>query len=69
MTINVTPLPHHLFKSSVFQLKPVEASEDRALCLAVALNVKPNCGGELALGLAVLRRTLPYQEMMKALGI
>lgn len=32
-------------------------------------NVESNCRGELALALAVLRRTLPYQEMMKALGI
>lgn len=32
-------------------------------------NVESNCRGELVPALAVLRRTLPYQEMMKALGI
>ncbi len=52
--------------------KTADATEDMAVCLLVAscaLNVKSNCRGELVLGLAVLRRTLPYQEMMKALGI
>lgn len=50
-------------------LKPIKATDDVAECLEVAscaLNIKSNYGGELVLGLAVLRQTLPYQEMMKA---